>query len=224
MFGRDSFTKAPRKVVAGVCALVVVIGGAGAAVAASGVGSPQEESEAAIAAAAEDLGVSADDLTEALETALAARVDAAVEAGRLTEAQAAELKERIAAGEVPLVGVGGPGPRGGHGFVHFGGLEAAADYLGLSDEELREELFAGSSLADVAEEQGVSIDGLVDAIVTAATEDLGDAVAAGRLTDAQRDEIVATLEARVTEMVNRTGPGHPDRGAGMVPPLDGPNA
>ena len=126
------------------------------------------------------------------------------------------MKERIAAGEVPLVGIGGPGPRGGHGFVHFGGLEAAADYLGLSDEELREELFAGSSLADVAEEQGVSVDGLVDAIVTAATEDLGDAVAAGRLTDAQRDEIVATLEARVTEMVNRTGPGHPDRGAGMV--------
>ena len=57
-----------------------------------------------IAAAADDLGVSADGLTDALEAALAARVDAAVAAGRLTEAQGAELKERIAAGEMPLVG------------------------------------------------------------------------------------------------------------------------
>ena len=212
MLGRDSKGRAPRRLLAGVTALVIVVGGAGAAVAASGSGSPQEESAAVIAAAADDLGVSATELTDALEAALAARVDAAVAAGRLTAEQGAELKERIAAGEMPLVGLGPGGPRGdGPGFGpigHFGGLEAAADYLGLTADELRTELDADSSLADVAEAEGKSVAGLVDAIVAAATEDLAAAVEAGRLTDAQRDDIVATLEERVTELVNRTGERH----------------
>ena len=109
------------------------------------------------------------------------------------------------------------GPRGdGPGFGpigHFGGLAAAADYLGLTADELRTELDADSSLADVAEAEGKSVDGLVDAIVAAATEDLAAAVEAGRLTDAQRDDIVATLEERVTELVNRTGERHAHRAA-----------
>ena len=49
--------------------------------------------------------------------------------------------------------------------------------------------------------------------MAAATEDLDAAVEAGRLTDAQRDDIVATLEERVTELVNRTGGRHGHPGA-----------
>jgi hypothetical protein len=230
MLGRVSLKKTQRRVVAGVGALVIVVGGAGAALAASGVGTPQEESKAVIDAAAQDLGVSAADLTEALETALAARVDAAVAAGRLTEAQGAELKERIAAGDVPLVGLGG-GPRGGGpdrggaaGFGHFGGLEAAADYLGLSEAELRAELDADTSLGEVAEAQGKTVDGLVAAIVAAATVEVNAAATAGRLTDVQRDEILATIEERVTDMVNRAGRRHDHGGAGLAPPADAADA
>ena len=222
MLGRDSSRRAPRRLLAGVTALVIVVGGAGAAVAATGGGSPQEESAAVIAAAADDLGVSATELTDALEAALAARVDAAVAAGRLTEAQGAELKERIAAGEMPLVGFG-PGHHGGPGFGgHFGGLEAAAEYLGLTQDELRTELDDGSSLADVAQSEGKSVDGLVDALVAAAKEDANAAVTAGRLTDAQRDEILATIEARVADMVNRTGGRHEHPGPGFAPMTEEP--
>ncbi len=223
MLGRDSSKRAPRRLLAVATALVIVVGGAGAAVAASGSGSPQEESAAVIAAAADDLGVSATELTDALESALAARVDAAVAAGRLTAAQGAELKQRIAAGEMPLVGLGpgmrDGGPFGGRVFGHSGGLDAAADYLGLTAVELRAELDADSSLADVAKAEGKSVEGLVNAIVAAATEDLAAAVEAGRLTDAQRDDILATIEERVTEMVNRTGGRHEHPGGpGFAPP------
>ncbi len=60
--------------------------------------------------AAKQLGVSADKLDAALKKALENRVDAAVKAGTLTAAQGAELKQRIEAGELPLIGVG-PGRR-----------------------------------------------------------------------------------------------------------------
>ncbi len=48
------------------------------------------------------------------------------------------------------------------------GLDAAASYLGLSDEELRTELEDGSTLAEVAGEQDKSVDGLVTALVDSA--------------------------------------------------------
>src|SRR5687768_17905434 len=109
-------TRHRNKLVALVVVLVVAVGAAGA-LAATGALSPREESEAVIDDAAERLGVQPSELSDALEAALKARVDAAVEAGRLTEAHGSELKARIDAGDVPLVGLG-PGARhhGGPGF------------------------------------------------------------------------------------------------------------
>jgi hypothetical protein len=186
------------KLAGGTAALAAVLGG-GAAVAATG-SSPAEESDAIVADAAEQLGVSAQELDAALTEALKNRVDAAVAAGRLTEAQAAELKERIDAGEVPLVGVG-PGHghhRGHHGFVDF---EAAASYLGLEEAALRERLRDGETLAEVAAAEGKTAAGLVDALVAAATADLAEKVEAGRITDAQRDAILEDLEPRLEDVV-----------------------
>ena len=89
--------------------------------------------------AAKQLGVPPAELSNALKQALKNRIDAAVAAGRLTEERADELKERIDTEEFPLLG---PGLRGRHGHgLHR--LDAAADYLGATEEELREELAAG---------------------------------------------------------------------------------
>ena len=203
----------------GAAALVAVVGSAGA-IAATGALSPQEESQAVVDDVAERLGVESSELGDAIKAALKARVDAAVDAGRLTEAQAAELKERIDSDEVPLFGLGRGGPGHGH-FGHFGGLDAAASYLGVTEEALRTELAEGQTLAEVAEAEGKSVDGLVDALVAAAKEDLQQAVDDGRLTDAQRDDIVATLESRITAKVNGErgfGRGGPGFGFGPPPP------
>src|SRR5262245_12533852 len=159
------------KVAGGTVALAAVLGG-GAAIAADKL-SPTDESDAIVADVAKQLGVDSAKVEAAIEQALENRVDAAVKAGRLTEAQGKELKERIASGDFPLVGVG-PGLGMGHGPGHhmgvhlFGGLEAAADYLGLSDSELRDRLEDGSSLAEIAKDEGKSVDGLVGALVKSA--------------------------------------------------------
>ena len=53
-------------------------------------------------------------------------------------------------------------------------MTAVAKYLGLSRAELREQLQAGKSLADVAKTQGKSVSGLEDAMVAALTTNLDD--------------------------------------------------
>ena len=114
-------------------------------------------------------------------------------------------------------GEGGFGP-GGHDGQHRGRgirLEAAATALGMATDELHEALEVdGTTLADVAEAQGVDVQTLVDALVAAARERLDAAVADGRLTQAEADEKAAGLEARITEMVNSEIPERGFRGRG----------
>ena len=117
----------------------------------------------------------------------------------------------------------GHGPHGGMGGMERPGLEAAAETLNLTEDELRSALRDGSSLADIAEEQGVAVEDLVDALVAAAEERLAEAVDNGRITQERADEIAATLPERVAEAVERTweprGPGHRGHRGGM--PEDG---
>jgi hypothetical protein len=98
-------------------------------------------------------------------------------------------------------------------------LSTAATALGMTEDELRTALEAdGTTLADVAEEKGVDVGTLVDALVSAGQERIAAAVEDGRLTQEEADERLADLEERVTERVNEEaggfrGPGH-DHGHG----------
>jgi hypothetical protein len=175
--------------------------------------------------AADQLGVQPSALTAALKQALENRVDAAVKAGQLTEAQGNELKQRIESGEVPLLGLGGPGPgRFGHRHGPGAELQAAASYLGVTQAALRTSLMNGDTLADVAKDRGKSVDGLVTAMMNAEKKELAQAVKDGRLTDAQRDSIVSGLKARMTAIVNGTGGPGGHRGPGFGPPPGAPGA
>ena len=92
-------------------------------------------------------------------------------------------------------------------------LDAAATALGMTTEELRTELRAGTSLATIAGEQGVEVGKVVSALVADAKARLAQAVTDGKLTQAQADERSANLEARITDLVNRTPPaGFPMKG------------
>jgi AraC-like DNA-binding protein len=202
--------KRKHKVVVGTAALFAAAGG-GVAVAAAQSDSRSEDSKAIIDDAAEELGISPSKLSDALKKALGNRVEAAVAAGRLTSEEANALKERIASDEFPLLG----GLRH-HGSGHAGRLDAAADYLGLTETELRTDLESGKSLARVARDRGKSVDGLVNALVAAGKERIDAAVSAGRLTQAQADEMLDGLQSRMTELVNATRQGRshfrPDAG------------
>jgi hypothetical protein len=194
-----------RKIAVGAAAVVAAAAGGGA-IAATQL-NPKQESQAVVNDAAEQLGVEPSELTAALKEALANRVDEAVEAGRLTEEQGAQLKERIKAGEVPLVGLGGPG-FGHRGGLHFGHLDAAASYLGMTEASLRTAMQGGKMLAEVAQDRGKSVAGLVSALVDAEKTELTAAVKAGRLTDAQRDSMLSGVQERITRLVNGERPDH----------------
>ena len=72
-----------------------------------------------------------------------------------------------------MLGIPGLGKGLGHGHGFFKGglglgksesLEAAADYLGMTQAELRDALANGKSPADLARVKGKSVDGLKDAV------------------------------------------------------------
>lgn len=211
--------KKRTKLAAGAGAALAVVG-AGGAVAATKL-SPAEESKAVVEDAAKQLGVDPAKLNAALKQALENRIDEAVRAGRLTAQQGQAIKARIEAGDFPLFA----GPGFGHrGFSHrgFRDLDAAAAYLGVGEDALRERLRDGETLAEVAKAEDKSVDGLVTAIVAATTKRLDAAVAAGRMTEAQRDMIVASLKQRTTEIVNGTFPALAGRGGFGGPPRHEP--
>ena len=199
-----------RAAVIGAAVAVAAGGTVGGALAASGTFDPAAERQAFLNDAAGRLGTTSTKLEEALKAAATDRVDAALAAGQITKAQADEMKAAIDSGKLPL-GVG-PGPGFGfHAGMHRGGqfLDAAATYLGISGDQLRTQLESGKSLADVATAQGKSVDGLKQAITDDVQSKLDQAVTDGRLTSAQRDEILADLKARIDDLVTGTMPARP---------------
>lgn len=200
-----------RKVVAaGVAALAV--GGTGAGIAATKMAhSPSAENAAIVDATAKNLGIAPSKLTAALKKALEDRVDAAVASGRLTKQQGDELKQRIESGDVPFFA--GPGPGFGHRFGGMGvfhrGLDAAASYLGLTEAQLERKLESGKTLAQVAKDQGKSVDGLENALVKDAQDKLDQAVKDGRLSKAQEQQLLSELKQHVTDLVNGKLPDRP---------------
>lgn len=200
-----------KKVIVGAVAAAALAAG-GAAIAGSQSGSSADE-QAILNDAAQRLGIEPAELRDALEHGYAEQVDAAVAAGELTEEEGQALKERIEAGEIPLVG--GPLHHDrGHGFRLFGGPAAAASFLGLTEAELRAELESGKTLAEIATENGKSADGLEQALLDAAKADIAAAVAAGRLTEAEQQAILADLPQRIEDLVNGELPAPHGRGFG----------
>jgi ribosomal protein S20 len=135
------------------------------------------------------------------------QVDAALKEGKITKAQADELKARIQSGDFPPLA--GPlfGPRFGH--FHRGGpppfgekLSAAADYLGLSEAELRMKLNSGQTLANIAKARGKSVEGLKQAILDEAEKKLDQLVEDGELTQAEADEMLARLKSHIDDLVD----------------------
>jgi len=155
-------------------------------------------------------GAQTEDTTEATETERGERfaevLAPLVEDGTITEAQADAVAARLAEAR--------PG-RGGHHGARLDLVEAATEALGLEPAELRERLANGSSLADVAEAEGVEVQTLIDALLSAHQERLDEAVADGDLTQEQADERAAAFAARVEDLVERTFDGPMGHGRGM---------
>jgi len=154
-------------------------------------------------------GVSLDAIVNVVVAERKQVLDQAVAAGRLTQAQAdtllanlkATLPGQLQVKSVPGFGFGKFG-RFGYGLPM---MDTIAQALGLTVAELRTELRAGKSVADVAKAKGVALDAVSDAVIDAQTKLLNAAVAAGRLTQAQADAQLNTLKANLPALLSLKG-------------------
>lgn len=207
-----------------VSAAVLAAGaGGGAAIAASGGDEDRQKAEQSVLAdAAKRLNVTPEALRSALGAAQDSQLDQAVKAGKLTQEQADAIKARRKQEGTVLGGPGIRGPHDGPGFgrglggpggpgLRFkigpgGALDAAASALGLKREDLISKLRDGKSIADVAKDQGKSLDDVKKAITAGVTKELDQAVTDKKLTSDQRDKILKELGEHLDDLVNRTPP------------------
>ena len=89
-------------------------------------------------------------------------------------------------------------------------VAVTADVLGMNQADLVVEL-KDKTIAQVAQEKGIATDKIVVAFLGPRVEALNSAVAAERLTQAQADQMLATMKAHVTAQLNEVwtpaGPG-----------------
>ena len=182
---------------AGTAALLV---GGGTALAGQGDGSRSARCQERLAKIAEHRGVSVAQLEAEIKARLLARVDAAEKAGRISSERAAKLRERIEEGSLCA---GGRHAKVRHGVR--GMFRAAADFLGVTPEQLRAQL-PGTSLAALAQKQGKGIDALKAAMLAPAKAKLAQAVESGRITQARADRALEKLGNLVDRLVQKQFP------------------
>src|SRR4029079_9196921 len=90
----------------------------------------------------------------------------------------------------------GHGPRGAHP-----DLGVVASTIGISEDDLRTALQGGQSIADIAKAHNVDPQAVIDALVADASKHLDQAVADGKLTQEQADQMKADLPQRMADFV-----------------------
>ncbi len=83
--------------------------------------------------------------------------------------------------------------------------EVTAELTGTTVEDVTAALQEGASLTSYAEENGVSRDELVSAIVAAMQANLDERVAEGSITQERADELAAEMATQVEALVDRAG-------------------
>ncbi len=167
------------------------------------------------------LGTTRDTLNSAITQATNETIDQQVSDGKLSSEQAEKIKARGGSFFAGFGGMGGDDDRGDGGLMFMGGSginEAIAGALGISTDELASQIKSGKSLAELAQgkEQAVK-----DAIVAAVDAQLDQAVADGKMTQEQADQMLERVKnADLDSFLGRGGPAA-GGGSGGEPPSDG---
>ena len=131
-----------------------------------------------------------------------------VDDGTITQAQADAVSAALVADHEARDGEHGKGGRRG---PHS---EVLAQVLGMTTDELRTELKSGKTIAQVAADQGVDVQVVIDALTAEMTNHIADEVASGELTQEEADAKLADLSARITDRVNNPRPAEGPGGRG----------
>ncbi len=167
-----------------------------------------------LADVAEAQGVDVQVLVDFMVEQANAKIDEALASGRITEDEAAARRAGIVEKAEAIIdgtaergekgrhkgrsGQRGQGQRGERG-------QTVADVLGVSVEELREAKAAGTTIAELAEANGVAVDAVVEALIADAAARIETAVENGRITEEQAADKLDAIEERIEAMVNGEG-------------------
>lgn len=194
---------------------------------------------------AQKLGVSIDQLKSALKQTARDEIDQAVKDGKLTADQAQKLKDAIDRGPgIPfgpgVPGLRGPGPNGGKpggpgpngampmtpgngpafrgfmGVLGFAASDIATD-LGITADQLRQELQSGQSLAAIAQAHGKTAQDIKDLLTKDADAAIQSQVASGKITQAQADTMKTAFASNVDNLISGKLPGKMPFGRPMHP-------
>ena len=175
-------------------------------------GASQAYCNAFIGHLASNLGKSQDQVKKALSDAVSQTLNDAVKKGDLTQKQADAIKSRLGGSQVCAAGIGdgiahiGKEPGKGARISHIGGASLAenAKALGISEQELRQNLQSGKTVKDIAASKGMDETAFRSKLVGVTKADLDKQVSAGNLTQKQEDAILQRLQNDPLPLWDRT--------------------
>ncbi len=200
-----------RWLLAVALAAMVLVGSLGALA----VASAQDESSSVFSFGgtfleklAQRLGIGRDQLVQAMRDAANDTIDEALQQGRITQDQAQRLRDRVAQTE-PGFPWGWHKGRWGWHKGHWGlkgvVLQAAAQALNMSTDDLKAELRQGKTLAQVAQEKGISTDDFKSRLLSQVDQQLAQLVQQGRLTQQQADQLKQWVQNNIDAIINAPG-------------------
>ena len=163
-----------------------------------------------IADVAVERGVALETIENAIIEQMSEKLAEKVANGDLTQEEAderlAQASERVSTRLTqPFDGNGPHGRAGRRGGAFAQGMSVITEQLGMTRDELRAELQAGKSIADVAAEQGVALETIEDAIIDQMSEKLAEKVANGDLTQEEADQRLEEARQRIQERLSQPG-------------------
>jgi polyhydroxyalkanoate synthesis regulator phasin len=136
------------------------------------------------------LGVDKEKIIAAAKEAGKQTVDEAVQQGKITAEQADRIKARIDEGQFfphPFLGRKAPGLGGPR-------LDALAQALGMTTEELKAQLKQGKKISDIAQEKGLTREQLRQKLLDARIQAIRQAVEEGKISQEKADEMIQRLQ------------------------------
>jgi lambda repressor-like predicted transcriptional regulator len=160
-----------------------------------------------IAQLAKEKNVSTDTIVNAIVAAYKTSLDLAVTNGYLTQTQADAILEAVRAFAPTYLD---------RSFVSNNPMTVIAKALGMTEADLMTAMRGGKTITQLAQEKNVSTDTIVNALVAAEKAQLDQAVADGRLTQAQADALLKVARVMAPSYLEGTGKFGGKFGPGMM--------
>lgn len=152
-------------------------------------------------------GIDTSTLTTKIETLLDANIDKAVQNGKLTADKATTIKEDVAKRVASMLNnkwVGHErGPKTEMKGIFKMPEQQIETFLGIDSATLKQDLKSGKSLAQIAQDKGISASTLISQIQSAMETNINQAVKDNKLSADTATKIESNLTQKIQNMVNR---------------------